>query len=135
METIELHLKIKPISLNACFSTLRDGRRVRSADYKRWVSRLRSELEPYFLQLSSFFRSYNPKLHEIHSDLVIYTPELYTVAKIISKKSGDIDNFCKPIFDNLFIFNVDDSQIVSLLIRKLVADDFRIVITLTIKSR
>lgn len=132
---MSLRLNLKPISLNQCFATLRDGRRVRSKEYAIWVKSLQNELHPFSKQLRAFFNSYKPKSQEIHASLTIHNPDLITIAKTISQRSGDVDNVFKPLADNIFVFGIDDSQITRLCLAKIQAESWAMDLTLEIKDR
>lgn len=134
-KSLNLLLKIKPISLNQCFSTLRDGRRVRSKQYAIWVKTLKHELLPHSLSLRNFFNSFKPKQHEIRAEIIIHNPEMITIAKTISQKSGDLDNIIKPLFDNIFIYGIDDSQVTEILARKTQSEEWKIELNLYIGYR
>ena len=96
---------------------------------------LLGELHPFSKEIRSFFNSYKPKSQEIHASLTIHNPDLYTIAKTISQRSGDIDNVFKPLADNIFIYGIDDSQIVKLSLAKVQSESWMIELLLEIKDR
>jgi Holliday junction resolvase RusA-like endonuclease len=108
---------------------------VRSKEYAKWVKLLLSELHPLSKDIRIFFNSYKPKTQEIHASLVIHNPDLYTIAKTISQRSGDVDNVFKPLADNIFIYGIDDSQIVRLSVAKVQSESWMIELSLEIKDR
>ena len=82
------------------------------------------------MEIKRFFRDYRPITQALHAELTFTIPNLYTLKNQVSNKSGDLGNLEKVIFDNLFLHDIDDAQIVSLLLKKINGDKSSIKITL-----
>lgn len=121
---------MRPLSLNHAFATLRDGRRVRSQEYSKWAAEFKANTAPYLMEIKRFFRDYRPITQALHAELTFTMPNLYTLRNQVSNKSFDLDNLGKCVMDNLFLHDIDDAQIVSLLLKKINGDKPSIKITL-----
>jgi len=121
---------MRPLSLNHAFATLRDGRRVRSQEYSKWAAEFKANTAPYLMDIKRFFRDYRPTTQALHAELIFTMPNLYTLRNQVSNKSFDLDNLGKCVMDNLFLHDIDDAQIVSLLLKKINGDKPSIKITL-----
>lgn len=107
-----LEADIKLLSINEAFSTLRNGRRVRSEAYHKFsacISRLMFNKRNEFFK---FNKSFDYKKHEIHAELIYYTDKLYTQDGRISQKSGDLGNVEKCLTDCVLVNEIDDACIV-----------------------
>lgn len=82
------------------------------------------------MEIKRFFRDYRPITQALHAELTFTMPNLYTLKNQVSNKSGDLGNLEKVIFDNLFLHDIDDAQVVSLLLKKINGDKPSIKITL-----
>jgi len=82
------------------------------------------------MEIKRFFRDYRPITQALHAELTFTIPNLYTLKNQVSNKSGDLGNLEKVIFDNLFLHDIDDAQVVSLLLKKINGDKPSIKITL-----
>jgi len=82
------------------------------------------------MEIKRFFRDYRPITQALHAELTFTIPNLYTLRNQVSNKSGDLGNLEKVIFDNLFLHDIDDAQVVSLLLKKINGDKPSIKITL-----
>lgn len=135
MMTFAISAPIKLLSLNKAFKTLRNGRRARSQEYREFAKSIEAIMSLRKKEFNAFNEAYKPTEHEIHAHLVINTPDLYTKKGTINKKSGDIDNYCKPLFDNIFTGCVDDSQLVKLTIDKKFSIKIGFMLELKIKEK
>jgi len=136
MQTFTLVLNMPLLTLNKAFSTLRNGSRVKSQDYKAFsktISRIMSFRRSEFKAFDSF---YDYKKHEIHAELIYYTPDLYTKDGRISKTSGDVPNMEKCLTDSIFEkTNINDACITDWHLLKRYHPSFKFSLTLTIVER
>ena len=126
--------KIKLLSINAAYTTLRNGKRRRSNEYKTFAIKIRNIMLFNKKQFMEFDDYFNPKKHFIHGQLIFYTPTFYTARGAISKKSGDLGNVEKCLTDNVLTRKVDDSAIVVWAMEKRPSDVYAFEYTLTIKD-
>lgn len=68
-------------------------------------------------------------------EVVIENPDIYTKKGTLSRTAGDVDNIFKALGDNIFIFGVDDSQVTSLLTRKIYGQEWKINLILSLENR
>jgi Holliday junction resolvase RusA-like endonuclease len=129
-------LKLKPISLNACFVQIK-GRRVSSKNYVNFKKQFDILIAPHALEIKKYFESFNELTDEIHSSMTYYTPDLYTKRNTINQKSLDVDNIHKPISDLTFkiIEKADDSAITTLVLRKFYSHEYAVSMTYQIVRR
>lgn len=135
MMTFTIGAPIKLLSLNAAFKTLPNGRRARSKQYAQFAKNIKALMSLHTKEFNAFNEAYNPTEHEIHAHLVINTPELYTKAGTINKKSGDCTNLEKCLLDNVLTGVIDDSQITFWIIRKQDSHDHSFSLQLKIVHR
>jgi len=126
---------VQLISLNAAFATLKNGRRVRSKEYKIFARRIAILLNSKRSEYEAFEAHFNPRQHEIHATLEIGVSGLYTKAGTISKNSGDIANFEKCLLDCVMVGSIDDSNITHWEMMKLNSDKPYFKLTLEIVQR
>ena len=125
---------IKLLSLNHSFITLRNGKRCRSKEYKDFAKEIFVVVNRN-VDFKKFDNLFCYKNHELHAELTFYTPDLYTKAGKLSKKSCDIDNVIKPLFDNILIGKIDDSAITQLVVKKLYDIEYSFSLVLEIVDR
>ena len=135
MITFTLSAPLKLMSLNQAFSTLRNGRRVKSKEYVLFEKEIKTLMSARIADFKAFNDAYSPSNNEIHVHLLINTPNLYTKDGRISERSGDIDNSVKTLFDNVFVGDIDDSQVTYLLVRKKYATVYSFTLQLKIANR
>lgn len=111
MREFKLSADIKLLSINQAFIVLRNGTRCRSKEYTYFSSRINQLLLLKRHEFKLFNEFFNPKLHEVHAELVQYTNDLYTKDGRISKNSGDLGNCEKCLTDCILISAIDDAMI------------------------
>lgn len=111
-----IEIKLKPLSMGRIWGQTKSGKRFLTNEgraYKKAVAM-------HCLSLG-VLRNYHGA---IAADLEFHGPWL-TKRGTISKSAGDIDNFTKLIFDSLCeAYGFDDSQIMEVHLRKVIADDW-----------
>jgi Holliday junction resolvase RusA-like endonuclease len=118
-----LIIDIKPVSINQAYSTARTGRRFLVAKGKAYKLEIALLSGKHFKNLVG----YSEKLkftYEIHG------PWLRQDGKI-SKTAGDIDGFCKLMLDAVCeALEINDACVFQIEAKKVVADNWRIIIDL-----
>jgi Holliday junction resolvase RusA-like endonuclease len=118
-----LIIDIKPVSINQAYSTARTGRRFLVAKGKAYKLEIALLSGKHFKNLAG----YSEKLkftYEIHG------PWLRQDGKI-SKTAGDIDGFCKLMLDAVCeALDINDAVVFEIHAKKVVADNWRIIIDL-----
>lgn len=115
-KTFNFILNVEPMPLNHTHINLKGGRRIKSNEFRLWEYRAQNEIAKCFLTIADLRIAYNKSRHCIKANYTFFVTQskLMTKKKCISKKSGDVDNFIKPINDQFFsAFEIDDSQVYS----------------------
>ena len=117
-----IEIPIKPMSLGRAWSQTKTGRRFLVPEAKKY-----KEMIAYYCKEYAFFDGYAGAMA---CRLEFHGPWL-TKEHRLSKTAGDIDNFSKLLIDSLCeAYNFDDSQIVEMHLKKIIADDWKIRIEL-----
>lgn len=135
---IEIEINgVKPVTLNHYTKITTRGKFAskykpkESIEFEKAIDKELSKYQRYF---DKFNGCYDSSSHYLVLDYQFYIP-LFTKKGLISKKSGDVDNFCKPIQDRLFNYlSADDSEVVSVTITKIHSKDYKIAINIMIRS-
>jgi len=130
-----LEAPIKLLSLNKAFSTLRNGRRVRSKEYSAFKKQIDLAMHDRKLEFIEFNELFNSKAHEIHAELIFRTPNLVNLDGSLSKTSGDMANMEKCLNDSIMGLKIDDSFITNWKMSKILANDYSFRLTLKIVQR
>jgi len=135
MKQFQIYSKIRLMSLNHAFATLRNGRRIRTKKYLEFKKKIDALMIDQKNNWNAFNETYDPLKHEIHAGLEFITPELYTKAGTLSKKAGDIANLEKVLMDCVMTGKIDDSQIVDFKMKKVYGEEFAFLLDLRIVER
>lgn len=136
MRELSLFFNFKPLSLNQAFKTLRNGRRCKSKAYKDYETLLKWHLKTNSFSLIKFSETFDPEIHEIYLDMIIYLTDFSTKKGAISKTAGDLMNMEKVTTDIIFKeLELDDSFITSANLSKNFGTKNCFVYMLNIKER
>jgi Holliday junction resolvase RusA-like endonuclease len=135
MNQFQLYAKIRLMSLNHAFATLRNGRRIKTRQYNEFQKKIKMLMDQRKESWNAFNERFDPLKHEIHAHLEFITPELYTKAGTISMRSGDIGNLEKVLMDCIMTNKIDDSQITQFVMRKVYGEEFAFFLDLRIVER
>jgi hypothetical protein len=132
MKSFNIVAPIKLLSLNNAFVTLRNGRRCRSKSYVEFTKKINAIMISKAKEFQEFNEAFNPKEHELHAHLIFFTPDLYTKAGTINKKSSDLGNLEKCLIDNVLTGTIEDSSITFWIMQKRYAADYAFLLNLKI---
>ena len=135
MREFILEANIKLISLNHAFATLRNSRRVRSKEYVKFAAQIKQLMISRNTAFKTFEATFKPLLHEIHAELRVGMPNLFTKAGSISLTSGDIANYEKALTDNVLTGKVSDAYITEWKMCKFYSADHYFLLKLEIVDR
>jgi Holliday junction resolvase RusA-like endonuclease len=135
MNQFQLYAKIRLMSLNHAFATLRNGRRIKTRQYNEFQKKIKMLMEQRQESWNAFNERFEPSRHEIHAHLEFITPELYTKAGTISMRSGDVGNLEKVLMDCIMTGKINDSQITQFVLRKVYGEEFAFFLDLRIVER
>jgi Holliday junction resolvase RusA-like endonuclease len=130
-----LQAEVKLLTINKAFITLRSGSRVRSKDYVNFSKAIASILKLKTIEFSNFNKYFDYSKHQIHAELIYYTPSIFTKDGKISKSSGDIGNMEKCLTDCVLIGSIDDSCITRWILEKKYAEKHSFKLSLEIVDR
>ncbi|MEN6292920.1 MAG: RusA family crossover junction endodeoxyribonuclease [Methanobacterium sp.] len=97
MKTISFYFPFKPLSLNAAYKTLPNGRRAKSAKYTPFKKQVERIVDGK--QLADFAATFDESKHSLKLTLIVYLKDFYTKNGRISKTSLDIFNAEKVTMD------------------------------------
>ena len=118
---------LKPLPLNNMYSQTKTGRRFKSKKAVEFENRMTCELIRKKHEMFKFEIDTSVFEHFLTCKIVCELPrsKLITKKGTVNTKSGDVDNFCKPIIDNIFKFmdKLDDSIILQVDVCKRFSQD------------
>jgi Holliday junction resolvase RusA-like endonuclease len=135
MNQFQIYAKIRLMSLNHAFASLKNGRRIKTRKYAEFQKKIKTLMDHQKNNWNAFNERFEPSKHQIHAHLEFITPELYTKAGTISMRSGDIGNLEKVLMDCVMTGKIDDSQIVQFVMRKVYGEEFAFFLDLRIVER
>ena len=107
MSQIDFHFKgLKPLPLNNMYASGKNGRRFKSKRAVDFEKHMACELFQRKPDIFVFENSVSEYENFLCCQITCYIPrsKLFTKKGPISLTSGDVDNFAKPIIDNVFKF-------------------------------
>ena len=110
-----------PFTLNSAEKSTRGGRRFKTKEFKQWQAIAEKEVNRYKKQLQMWGSNFDRKKHIVEVQYVWHIPfgKLFTKKLEMSYKSGDTDNYIKPINDIIFrAAGVEDSVVYNVSAKK-----------------
>lgn len=100
----EFFIPIAPIGVNHMFRSTEKGRRYKTATTRRWEDAIIASLMEYSGACQKIAELFNEKRDLLEVSYIWYIPVEKAITKLgyVSKKTGDTDNFIKPIQDIIF---------------------------------
>lgn len=137
MIELNMTLNLHPISLNHYTKITTRGRfasKYKTSEAKNFEEKILIEMSKYSKQINDFNNFYNSKTHYICAEYIFYIP-FFTKKNLIRKRRHDLDNFIKPVQDNIFkLIEADDSEIVSIYATKINCKTPKIKASYTVKD-
>ncbi len=126
---MHLVLKTPPISTNKLTRAIKRGNFctvIKSADARKFEADVRLELESkYMTEMDKFFTEFDIS-KQIKLSVTFNVPNLYTKKGVISKSSGDLDNYLKQYIDTIFkCLCLDDKFVTEIHAKKLYNKEFK----------